>query len=201
MKPLITLWKFSRPHTIIGSIISICTLYLIVCDKAQTLHPMYLLMALIIGINCNIFIVGINQIADVNIDKINKPYLPLPSGTLSVKQAKVIVCIAICISLSVALLISPWLFAIIVLSTSIGWAYSMPPFHLKQHHLPAALAITTVRGVLVNAGGFLVFNHIVNNSLELPENVKILTLFISYRRTNNRYHKGTMCRRLLLYSY
>ncbi|CAN5916983.1 hypothetical protein BH11BAC7_BH11BAC7_32590 [soil metagenome] len=54
----------------------------------------------------------------------------------------------------------------------------MPPFYLKQHHLLAALAITTVRGLFINLGGFLVFNFIINHSLEIPENVKILTVFI-----------------------
>lgn len=178
MKPLITLWKFSRPHTIIGSVISIFTLYEIVCDKQETPCLSYLIMALVIGISCNIFIVGINQIADVNIDKINKPYLPIPSGALSVQQAKMIVLASLFISLGLALIITPYLFGIIALAASIGWAYSMPPLYLKKHHVTAALAITTVRGVLLNAGGFLVFNYLVNNSLEMPRNVKILTLFI-----------------------
>ena len=135
-------------------------------------------MALSIGISCNIFIVGINQIADVNIDKINKPFLPIPSNALSVQQAKIIVFTALFISLSLALYITPYLFGIIALAATIGWAYSMPPLYLKQHHVTAALAITTVRAVLLNAGGFMVFNYLVNNSLVMPENVKILTLFI-----------------------
>lgn len=178
MNPLITLWKFSRPHTIIGSVISIFTLYIIVCDKQKTHCVSYLIMALVIGIFCNIFIVGINQIADVDIDKINKPYLPIPSGALSIQNAKIIVYTALCISLGMALYITPYLFGIIVLATTIGWAYSMPPFYLKQHHVAAAFAITTVRGILLNAGGFLVFNYLVNSSFEMPENVKILTIFI-----------------------
>jgi homogentisate phytyltransferase/homogentisate geranylgeranyltransferase len=178
MKSLVTLWKFGRPHTIIGSIISICTLYTIVCEKNKTFYIPLLIMALIVGITCNIFIVGINQIADVNIDRINKPYLPIASGALKSQQAKIIVLIALLISLGLAFYISIYLFAIISLSAMIGWAYSMPPFHLKQHHLFAALAITTVRGVLINLGGFLVFNYIINHSLGIPGNVKILTVFI-----------------------
>ncbi len=178
MTPLITLWKFSRPHTIIGSVISIFTLYIIVCENQELQCLSYLVLALTIGISCNIFIVGINQIADVDIDKINKPDLPIPSGALSVQQAKIIVFTAILISLSLALFITPYLFGIIALAAAIGWAYSMPPLYLKQHHVTAALAISTVRGVLLNAGGFLVFNYLVNSSLEMPENVKILTLFI-----------------------
>ncbi len=178
MNPLLTLWKFSRPHTIIGSVISIFTLYFIVCGKTETPCLSYLIIALIIGISCNIFIVGINQISDVNIDKINKPFLPIPSGELSVQRAKIIVFTAIFISLGLSLYITPYLFGIIALAATIGWAYSMPPFYLKQHHVTAALAISSVRGVLLNAGGFMVFNYLVNNSLEMPANVKILTIFI-----------------------
>jgi homogentisate phytyltransferase/homogentisate geranylgeranyltransferase len=151
---------------------------MIVCDKNAMQHLSLLFLALIIGVTCNVFIVGINQVADVNIDKINKPYLPVASGALSMQQAKIITCAALCISLGLALYVSPYLFGIIALSTAIGWAYSMPPFYLKQHHLLAALAITTVRGVCINLGGFLVFNYIVNKSLIIPENVKILTIFI-----------------------
>jgi homogentisate phytyltransferase / homogentisate geranylgeranyltransferase len=33
----------------------------------------------------NIFVVGLNQIFSVEIDRINKPYLPIPSGKLSKK--------------------------------------------------------------------------------------------------------------------
>ncbi|MFM9946044.1 MAG: homogentisate phytyltransferase [Bacteroidia bacterium] len=178
MKLLIILWKFSRPHTIVGSVISICTLYLIVYSKHQILDIPLLIMALIIGICCNIFIVGLNQIADVDIDKINKPNLPIPSGVLQVHQAKIIVYSASGISLAVALFISPYLFLIIAMATFIGWAYSMPPFHLKKHHLTAAIAIATVRGILLNAGGFMMYNYLINDSLEMPVNVIILTIFI-----------------------
>lgn len=178
MKMVITLWKFSRPHTVIGSVISIFTLYIIICENDKVRHLPLLLMALTIGVSCNIFIVGINQIADVNIDKINKPYLPIPAGALSMQRAKIIIFGSLLLSLCLALFISPYLFYIIVLSATIGWAYSMPPLYLKKHHLTAALAITFVRGVLINVGGFMVFNYEVNKSLNLPDNVKILSAFI-----------------------
>jgi len=178
MKSITTLWNFSRPHTVIGSVISICALYAVVCDQHKTEHLSLLIPALAIGITCNIFIVGVNQIADVKIDKINKPYLPIPSGELNMRNAKIIVYSSLIISLVLALMLNTYLFVIIALSAAIGWAYSMPPFYLKRHHLPAALAISTVRGILVNLGGFMVFNYIVNGSLIIPENLKILTVFI-----------------------
>ena len=178
MNRVITLWKFSRPHTVIGSVISICTLFIIICDKNRMEHLPLLVMALTIGIACNIFIVGLNQVADVNLDKINKPYLPIPSGELSIPQAKIIVYTALILSLALAFYISPYLFGIIALSNTIGWAYSTRPLFLKSHHLTAALSISIIRGVMINLGGFLVFNYLVNNSLEIPTDVKILTIFI-----------------------
>lgn len=178
MKTLNILWKFSRPHTIVGSVISIYTLYVIICNNRENLYLPYLLYALILGICCNIFIVGVNQIADVKIDEINKPYLPLPSKVLSIRQAKFIVFTALSICLLLSLLVSVYLFGIILLAISIGWVYSMPPIYLKKHHLGAALAISFVRGILLNAGGFLVFNYLVNGEVAMPNNVKILTLFI-----------------------
>lgn len=173
-----TLWNFSRPHTVIGSIVSIVTLYIIICENNKTGHLDLLLMALLIGVSSNIFIVGINQIADVHIDKINKPYLPIPSGALSIQSAQVITYSSLLLSLSIALFVSHYLFYIISLSAIIGWAYSVPPLHLKKHHFTSALAISFVRGILINIGGFMVFNHIVNKSIDLPENVKILAAFI-----------------------
>lgn len=178
MKTLNILWRFSRPHTIIGSVISIYTLYVIVCNNRESLYLPYLLLALMLGICCNVFIVGINQIADVEIDHINKPYLPIPSGVLNISQAKIIVISALVLSLVLSIFISIYLFIIILLATGIGWAYSMPPIYLKKHHVGAAISISFVRGILLNAGGFLVFNYLVNDVIEMPLNVKILTLFI-----------------------
>jgi homogentisate phytyltransferase/homogentisate geranylgeranyltransferase len=178
MKRLAILWRFARPHTVLGSVISISTLYVMVVHGSGAQHFLLLAAALVIGISCNVFIVGINQIADVEIDRINKPGLPLPAGDLSMAQARRIVVASLCISLGVAAFISPWLVGIIAFSNGIGWAYSMPPLHLKRHHVTAALAIATVRGVVVNVGGFLVFNHLVNGTLELPRDMRVLTLFI-----------------------
>lgn len=175
--PLI-IWKFSRPHTIIGSVISIITLFLYAYNPNTPFNFNLLFQALIVGITCNIFIVGINQIQDIEIDRINKPYLPIPAGIISLSQAKRIVFGSLAISLGLGFYISPYLFTIVALSTSIGWAYSMPPFYLKKHHISAALSISIVRGILLNAGGFLLFNYILNNKLEMPHDIKILTLFV-----------------------
>jgi homogentisate phytyltransferase/homogentisate geranylgeranyltransferase len=153
LRQLSVLWKFSRPHTIIGSIISITVLWLMALDSNLYQDNFDLLIwTLVAGIGCNIFIVGLNQIIDIDLDRINKPKLPLADGSLNVKNAYQIIITSLIVTLLVAFLTSVilgWLIAIILL---IGIAYSVPPIQLKKHHLPAAFAITIVRGVLVNLG-------------------------------------------------
>ena len=44
------------------------------------------LQALIPALLMNVCIVGLNQLYDVEIDKINKPYLPLASGEMTIRE-------------------------------------------------------------------------------------------------------------------
>ncbi|MES2617057.1 MAG: homogentisate phytyltransferase [Bacteroidota bacterium] len=179
MKAITIFWQFSRPHTIIGSVISIVTLYTVALDGlAFTTNLPLLILAIICGICCNVFIVGINQIQDVAIDKINKPYLPIASGALSIKNAYRIIYTCTFISIAIAAYISFVLLGVIALSLLIGMAYSLPPFYFKKHHLPAAICISVVRGLLVNLGGFYVFKDQLYGQAVISGNVWLLTLFI-----------------------
>jgi homogentisate phytyltransferase / homogentisate geranylgeranyltransferase len=179
MKALKILWQFSRPHTIIGSLCSITALYIIACGgKNLSSHLLLYTLTLIAALACNIFIVGINQLADVEMDKINKPFLPLAAGTLSRKNALLIVYTALTVCVLFSLAASLFYFELIVLILLIGIAYSLPPLYLKQHHLPAALAITLVRGFLVNVGIFLHFQKKINGVFYVPGFIWCLTFFI-----------------------
>jgi homogentisate phytyltransferase / homogentisate geranylgeranyltransferase len=79
------LYRFTRPHTVIGTVLSVLS----VSTMAGGLQPWTgqqwnaLLQALIAAFLANISIVGLNQCCDVEIDKVNKPYLPLASGEWS----------------------------------------------------------------------------------------------------------------------
>ncbi len=174
-----TLIKFSRPHTIIGTIISIGTLYLMVAETNASNYLFLLLRAIITGLFCNIFIVGINQIEDIELDKINKPFLPLASGELSLRQGKTIVWTAFWGAITMAAFIHPLLIGVVGISMGIGWAYSCPPLYWRKHHLPAALSIAVVRGLMVNLGGYWVFNSIINNQNNFSTDINILCLFIT----------------------
>ena len=183
-------WKFSRPHTIIGTSLSVLALYLIAISLLPTPvgaglprpypipHLGQLLGSWIACLFGNVYIVGLNQLEDIAIDKINKPHLPLASGEFSRTQANLIVVITGILALVLALLLGPFLFAMVAISLAIGTAYSLPPIRLKRFPFWAALCIFSVRGAIVNLGLFLHFSSVLQQNSSIPAAVWVLTLFI-----------------------
>jgi len=181
------LWQFSRPHTIIGTSLSVVALYLVALGETQQadfslfLGISSLERLFIAWIAClagNIYIVGLNQLYDVEIDRVNKPQLPLASGDFSLKQGQWIVGIAGAFAIVLAIFLSPWLLATVGISLAIGTAYSVPPLRLKRFSLLAAICILTVRGVVVNMGLFGYFSQGLIQQAIFPPSVLFLTLFI-----------------------
>lgn len=170
--PAYAFWKFSRPHTVIGTSLSVFGLYLIALAGSHVANqPLPALLACLSG---NIYIVGLNQLQDVEIDRINKPHLPIASGEISHRQGWTIVAIAVILALVVAALQGPFLFATVGSSVLIGTAYSLPPLRLKRFPVWASLCIFTVRGAIVNLGLFLHFQ----GGFPIPAAVWALTLFV-----------------------
>jgi len=172
------LWRFSRPHTIIGSTLSIIVLFLLQGGNVFT-HWYILVVTLVSALACNLCITGLNQVIDVELDKINKPELPIASGELNANSAKKIVLASGIIALVAAALLHWLLLLLIAVILFLGIAYSMPPIQFKKHHLPAALSITIVRGVLVNLGMALHFSGMLDHTYSIEPVVYPLTLFIS----------------------
>jgi homogentisate phytyltransferase/homogentisate geranylgeranyltransferase len=179
---LSSLWKFSRPHTIIGTSLSVFALYfLAIANSNPKITGANLDQMLGVWLSClfgNIYIVGLNQLVDVSIDKINKPHLPLAAGDFSQKQGEWIVGISGFLALILAGWLGSWLFATVTISLLIGTAYSLPPIRLKRFPFLAALCIFTVRGVVVNIGLFLHFTQKLRGQEFLNPSVWTLTLFI-----------------------
>ncbi|MEH2196213.1 MAG: homogentisate phytyltransferase [Nostoc sp.] len=181
---LYAFWKFSRPHTIIGTSLSVLSLYLIaiaISNNTDSLFSNSLLPLFGAWIACicgNIYIVGLNQLEDVDIDKINKPHLPLASGEFSQQTGQLIVASTGILALVVAWLTGPFLFGMVAISLAIGTAYSLPPIRLKQFPFWAALCIFSVRGTIVNLGLYLHYSWALKQSQAIPPVVWVLTLFI-----------------------
>jgi homogentisate phytyltransferase/homogentisate geranylgeranyltransferase len=158
------LWAFSRPHTIWGTLLSVIALGVLafVLPPASPLvagiDPLRCLAlvaaALLPALAANVFIVGLNQLTDVAIDRINKPQLPLASGRFSLRQGRAIVGGMGVAALLLAAVQGPVLFATVVVAMAIGTAYSCRPLRLKRFPFWAALCIVGVRGAVVNVGFF-----------------------------------------------
>lgn len=176
-------WQFSRPHTIIGTSLSVFALFAIATPLQQPRSGFEALFALLIHsliptlfacLAGNVYIVGLNQLEDINIDRINKPHLPLASGEFSRQQGIGIVLVMMGLALSIAWQQGIYLMVMVTGSLLIGTAYSLPPMRLKRFPFWASVCIFTVRGVVVNLGLFLHFHA----GFPIPPQVWALTLFI-----------------------
>lgn len=181
---LYSFWKFSRPHTILGTSLSVFALYVITLatmSEGFTWQSFGQLLgtwlACLLG---NVYIVGLNQLEDVEIDQINKPHLPIAAGEFSRQQAWLIVGTSGISALLLAGLLGVWLFLMVSTSLAIGTAYSLPPVRLKRFPVWAALCIFGVRGAIVNLGLFLHFSWVFSGKFTTapPSVVWILTLFV-----------------------
>ena len=171
--PAVALWRFTRPHTIIGTTLSILGLYVLAAEAEGAQPAWDLAFTLLAGWCVNVFIVGVNQITDVDIDRVNKPFLPLASGDLSLGAARRIVVACAVVPVALALTQGALETAAVLAGLAVGAAYSLPPLRLKRFPLLASLCITGVRAVVVNLGVAL---HFTGGGV--PPGVWALTLFV-----------------------
>jgi len=101
---------------------------------------------------------ALNQIYDLDIDRINKPKRPLPSGRLTIPQVWLFTNVTYAVALVLAWLVAPagrhecfWLVAVAVVCTYI---YSVPPLRTKRLGIWANVTIAIPRGVLLKVAGW-----------------------------------------------
>jgi homogentisate phytyltransferase/homogentisate geranylgeranyltransferase len=176
--PLRAAWSFVRPHTIIGTTLAVAMFYTLAV--AATGHHDFrsLLVTYLAGLAVNVYIVGLNQITDVAIDKINKPYLPLAAGAMTRTAAQIAVGVSALLAVSLAALQGRYLLLAISLIFLIGTAYSLPPFRLKRFPCWAAAAITIARALVFNIGLYVSFSVALGGTPTLPAHVAMFVAFM-----------------------
>ncbi|CAL0307011.1 unnamed protein product [Lupinus luteus] len=154
-------YRFSRPHTVIGTALSIISVSLLAVEKASDLSPLFftgVMEAVVAALFMNIYIVGLNQLYDVEIDKVNKPYLPLASGEYSFHTGVLIVASFSIMSFWLGWVVGSWpLFWALFISFVLGTAYSIdvPLLRWKRFAVLAAMCILAIRAVVVQLAFFL----------------------------------------------
>lgn len=101
---------------------------------------------------------ALNQIYDLEIDRVNKPARALPSGRLSRRDAWTFTWIGYAIAWVLAWQVAPGgrhdCFWLVVVATVMTFAYSAPPLRTKRLGIWANVTIAIPRGVLLKVAGW-----------------------------------------------
>jgi 4-hydroxybenzoate polyprenyltransferase len=108
---------------------------------------------------------ALNQICDLEIDRVNKPRRPLPSDRMSLTEAWGFTACAYAAALTLAWQVAPGgrreCFWIVVVATLITFLYSVPPFRTKRLGIWANATIAIPRGVLLKVAGWSAVKTVV----------------------------------------
>ncbi len=100
----------------------------------------------------------LNQLTDLENDRINKPTRPLPAGLVTVRETIAFSCLLYALALVEAWFLSPkgrhQCFWIVVAAAAITYVYSAPPFRTKRWGALANLTIAVPRGLLLKVAGW-----------------------------------------------
>ncbi|XP_057456239.1 glycinol 4-dimethylallyltransferase-like [Lotus japonicus] len=158
---LVAFKTFSRPYSMVGLISSTIATSLLTVEKLSDMSPLFftnVLKALVLYLAMSIYVNGVNQLFDVEIDKINKPYLPLASGELSYTTGVIIVAFCLIMSFWLAWNIGSWPFIWGLLAYSmVGSVYSVnvPLLRWKGHPVLAAMCIISMSALIIPIPTFL----------------------------------------------
>ena len=115
---------------------------------------------------------ALNQVTDLNGDKISKPYRPIPRGIITVKESMVISVIMYAIAFSLSIFINFMFVVFIALITIFTVTYSLPP-RLKDVLFLNQLWVGIPRGLL----GILAAWSVFGNALEpLPLSIGFVAM-------------------------
>ncbi|KAL6540761.1 hypoxanthine-guanine phosphoribosyltransferase [Orobanche minor] len=167
--------------------LSIVSVSLLAVEKLPDLSRLFftgVLEAVVAALLMNIYVVGLNQLTDIEIDKVNKPYLPLASGEYSVTTGVMIVASFAIFSFWLAWVVGSWpLFWALFISFLLGTAYSInvPFFRWKRFAVAAAMCIFAVRALIVQIAFFLhVQTYLFGRPAALTRPVIFATAFMSF---------------------
>lgn len=155
--------EFGRPFTLIAPALGVASGAVTAAGAFPREHWSWALvvypligsvMALVLNAGNN----ALNQIYDLEIDRINKPKRPLPSGRLSMRGAWTFTLACYVIALVLAWLVAPDgrhdCFWIVVAAVIFTYIYSVPPLRTKQNGIWANVTIAIPRGVLLKVSGW-----------------------------------------------
>jgi 4-hydroxybenzoate polyprenyltransferase len=143
-----------RPFTMLAPAVGV---YAGAMMAAEGVWPEALcIVAAIVGGLMNAASNALNQITDLDIDRMNKPTRPLPSGRMPVSTAAAAALILYLACLLIAYFaIGPGFFIVILIGAIFSWAYSIPPVRTKNNPILANATMAIPRGILLILAGYV----------------------------------------------
>lgn len=157
-------WRLARPFTLLapavgmvsGSLVALGT-----ADRQASPDPARIVDALprilagaLLAALLNVASNAVNQIFDLEIDRVNKPDRPLPSGAMTTGGAWGIAAATAAAALGIAWGLNETTFWIVLFTAGVVYAYSGPPFRTKRFWPLANLTIAIPRGTLLFVAGW-----------------------------------------------
>ncbi len=168
-----------RPFTLLAPVIvSTCIMVASFFHNGRTEDVLLVLIKIIIPASFSLALLNgasntLNQLTDVETDKLSKPYRPIPKGTVSVSEAKIISVTLYLMSFTIAILVGFIFTFLILLITLFTVTYSLPP-RLKNYLFLNQIWVAMPRGLL----GILASWSVFGNPLEpLPLSIGLIAMF------------------------
>lgn len=163
---ILTYWELSRPFTLLAPFIGFVCFALAGWSGLDDVSFSQAVVPVLIGAlsaAClNAASNAINQVFDLEIDRVNKPARPLPSGRISVNGALIFTLIFYSLSFGFAWMVGLQFFVIVLFTAFLTYAYSGPPFRTKRHWLWANVTIAIPRGCLLAVAGWTALRDALN---------------------------------------
>ncbi|XP_014492772.1 homogentisate phytyltransferase 1, chloroplastic-like [Vigna radiata var. radiata] len=179
--------RFFNVYVLIGSAISITSMSLLAVEKLSDISLTYfigLFQAQVAAALMSGYVIGLNHLTDVEIDKINKPYRPLASGEYSFGTGLILTASCLILSFGIGWIVgSPPLLWALSIHFLLGTAYSidLPLLRWKRIAVLAAMCIVVVHGVMFQLAYFLhMQTFVLQRPIMLPRSLLFSTAFLSF---------------------
>jgi len=159
-------FDYIRPYAFIGSfIVIVCSSFIAI--NSGNLKEVNWILIIFGGLSCGFLAsagYALNNIFDIEIDRINKPSRPLPSKKISLNEAYGLTIFLYLLALIFGALINWIFFLIIIIMAILTLLYSLPSFSWRKYWIFSILIIILFRGLLIVLAGWSIvrsINHIL----------------------------------------
>jgi len=157
-------WTFARPFTLVPPMVGIFSGSLIGYGASHApFRLLHVTLAVIAAAVLNAASNGLNQVCDLENDRINKPHRPLPSGSMTMREAWSFVGVTYLTALAMVAAVNLQTLVIYAIATLSTIAYSAPPLRLKRHPVGSNFTIALIRGGLLKVAAWAAISTVLQS--------------------------------------